>query len=105
MDIKKIKKHIKNKDYLFSEHADQERTKDNLTAEEIEQAVLSGKVIEERLDDPRGESRLVIGQSRNGKLIHIVIGLRLGKPVIVTNYLPSKEGWLHGKIRKRRTHE
>ena len=101
MNFKEIQKRIKQKDYLFSDHADDERTKDNLTAEEVEEAVLSGKVVEERLDDPRGESRLVAGTSKDGKQIHIAIGLRFGKPVIVTNYLPSKEEWIGGKIRKR----
>lgn len=101
MDFKTIKKFIRKRDYLFSEHADEERTKDQLTVEEIEEAIIFGKVIEERLDDPRGESRLISGKTKTGKLVHIVIGLRFGKPVIVTNYLPSKEGWIRGTIRKR----
>ena len=101
MNFKEIQKLIKKRDYLFSEHADEERTQDKLTAEEIEQAIISGKVIEERLDDPRGESRLVVGKTEGGRIVHIVIGLRFGKPVIVTNYIPSKEEWISGKIRKR----
>ena len=101
MDFKTIKEHIKKKNYLFSEHADEERTKDKLTVEDIEQAVLGGKVIDERLDDPRGESRLVAGKIDEGKIIHVVIGFRFGKPVIVTNYIPSKEEWIRGKIRRR----
>lgn len=100
MDFKKIQKLIKKKDYLFSDHADDERTKDKLTVEEVEEAILSGKVIEERLDDPRGESRLVAGKTNAGKMIHVVIGLRFGKPVIVTNYIPSQEEWIGGIIRK-----
>ncbi len=105
MTFKEIQKLVKLGNYLFSEHADEERTKDNFSAEEIEEAILSGKVIEERLDDPRGESRLIAGQNKKGKLIHIVIGLRLSKPVIVTNYLPSKEEWISGKIKRRKTYE
>lgn len=105
MDFKTIKAHIRKKDYLFSEHADEERTKDSLPVDEIQEAILSGKVIEERLDDPRGESRLVAGKSKNGKLIHAVVGLRFDKPVIVTNYQPSKEKWKYGKIRKRKIYE
>lgn len=101
MDFKKIKEHIKKKDYLFSEHADEERTEDNLSALDVEEAILSGKVIEERLDDPRGESKLMSGKNKNGIIIHVVIGLRFGKPVIVTNYLPSQDKWVHGTIRKR----
>lgn len=101
MDFKTIKKYIKKKDYLFSEHADEERTKDKLTTEEIEQTILAGEVIEERLDDPRGENRLIAGKSKSGKSIHIVIGIRFNKPVIVTNYLPSEDEWVGGTIRKR----
>lgn len=101
MDFKEIQKLIKKREYLFSEHADNERTKDKLTAEEIEQSILSGEVIEERLNDPRGESRLIVGKTKGGKIVHIVIGLRFGKPVIVTNYIPSQEEWIGGKIRRR----
>lgn len=101
MDLKEIKKLIKQRDYLFSEHADEERTKDQLTVAEIEEAILSGRVIEERLSDPRGESRLIAGKSKEGKQIHIVVGLRFGRPVVVTTYIPSKEEWVGGKIRRR----
>lgn len=101
MDFKEIQSLIKKKDYLFSEHADEERTKEQLTVEEVEKAIISGQVIEERLDDPRGESRLITGTTKAGRLIHVVIGLRFGKPVIVTVYTPSEEEWIHGKIRKR----
>ena len=101
MDFKEIKKLIKKKNYIFLEHADEERTKDQLSVEEIEEAVISGEVIEERLDDSRGESRLIAGKTKDGKLAHIVVGLRFGKPVIVTNYIPSKEEWVGGKIRKK----
>lgn len=100
MDFKEIQRCIKEKDYLVSEHADEERTKDKLTLEEIEQAILSGKVIEERLGDPRGESRLIAGKTKSKRWIHIVIGIRFGKPVLVTVYLPSEEEWVSGKIRK-----
>lgn len=101
MNINEIRRRIKKKDYLFSEHADEEKTKDKLKIKEIEEAILSGKVIEERLDDPRGESRLIAGRSSSGKTIHIVIGIRSDKPLIVTNYIPSEAEWISGIIRKR----
>ena len=105
MDFEEIKEFIKKKDYLFSEHADEERTKDNLSADDIEEVIISGYVIEERLDDPRGESRLISGKTKKGKVVHVVIGIRFGKPVIVTNYLPSENEWVRGTIRKRRYYE
>lgn len=102
MDFKEIQSHTKRGDYLFSEHADEEKTKDKLNVDEIEEAILSGEVIEERLNDPRGESRLVGGISKNGKFVHIVIGLRLGRPIIVTVYTPSENEWVYGKIRLKK---
>lgn len=101
MDFKTIQKHIKAGDYLFSDHADDEKTKDKLTVEEIEQAIVSGEMIEERPDDPRGESRLVAGKTQTGKILHVVIGTRFNKPVIVTVYLPSVGKWSRGIIRRR----
>lgn len=102
MNFKEIQNYIKKGDYLFSDHADDEKTKDKLNVDQIEEAILSGEVIEERLNDPRGKSRLVAGISKNGKLIHVVIGLKLGRPVIVTVYTPSKEEWMYGKIRLKK---
>lgn len=99
MNFKEIQDHISRRDYLFSEHADEEKTKDKLNVNEIEDAILTGEVIEERLNDLRGESRLVAGISRSRKLIHVVIGLKFGKPIIVTVYTPSKDEWEYGKIR------
>ena len=103
MDFEKIKEFIRKKDYLVSEHADEERTKDKLSLEDIEQIIISGKVLEERLDDPRGESRLVSGKTSTGQLVHITIGTRSDKPVIVTVYKPALEKWIRGKIRRRRS--
>lgn len=101
MNFKDIKKLIKSRNFLISEHADEERTKDKLKVEEIEEAILSGEVIEERLDDPRGESRLIAGETKAGKMIHVAVGLRFERPVIVTVYLPDDKEWIGGKIRKR----
>lgn len=103
MDFEEIKHLIKKRDYLFSEHADEERIKDKFAVEEVEQAILSGEVIEERLDDPRGESRLVSGTTDSGQLIHAVVGTQFDRPVIVTVYKPEKEKWIRGKIRRRPT--
>lgn len=101
MNFKKIQELIKKREYLFSEHADEERTKDQLSVQEIEEVIIAGTVVEERLDDPRGESRLIVGKSKDDKLIHVVIGVRFEKPVIVTVYLPGTGKWIYGKIRKR----
>lgn len=105
MNFKEIQNFIKKKDYLFSEHADEERTKDQLIVEDVETVILSGDVVEERLNDPRGESRLIAGKTKDGRLVHVVVGLRAEKPVIVTVYVPKITEWIRGIIKKRKKYE
>jgi|SRR3989344_693679 len=100
MKLREIKKFIKSREYLISEHADEERVKDKLTVDNIEEAIFAGEVIEERPDDPRGESKLIAGRTQGNKMIHVVIGLRFETPIIVTVYLPDDKEWISGKIRK-----
>lgn len=101
MDFKEIQNFIKKRDYIISEHADEERTYDKLSLGNIEEVVLSGEIIEKRADDARGESCLVAGRTKDGRLLHVVIGLRFDRPVIVTVYTPSEKLWIRGRIRKR----
>ena len=89
MNFEWIKNCVNKNDYYFSKHSDQERMNDNLTISDIEQAILSGKIIEDYIDDVRGESCLIAGFSDSGIPVHIVCGKRNNKPVIITVYIPK----------------
>lgn len=102
MTFEEIKRLIREGKYLFSAHAGEERTKDELSEEEVIESVLSGEVLEERLDDPRGESRLVAGKTLGGKNVHTVIGQRDNFPLFVTVYRLERKLWIRGKIRRKR---
>ncbi len=65
---------IQKKEYYFSKHADQERQNENLLIEEIEEAIFSGRILEQYKDTGRGKSCLAVGFANNGKPIHIVWG-------------------------------
>ena len=75
-------------DYYFSKHGDQERQNDNLMIIEVEEVLLSGKIIEHYKDTGRGVSCLVAGFTDQGKPIHIVCGERSNCLVIITVYIP-----------------
>ncbi len=89
LKIEWIKEKIKNCEYYFSKHGDQERQNDNLTILEVEEAMLAGRILEYYENTGRGESCLVAGFSENGKPIHIVCGIRRNWLVIITVYIPS----------------
>jgi hypothetical protein len=89
MKIDWIKNCVKSNEYLFTMHGDQERMNDNLTISEVEEAILSGRILENYPEDKRGESCLVVGFSNSGIPIHIVCGERSDKLVIITVYIPK----------------
>ncbi len=86
--LKWIKNKIADSDYYYTKHGDQERQNDNLSLSEIEEAVQSGKIIEQYQDTGRGESCLVAGFTNDGKPIHIVCGKRDESMVVITVYIP-----------------
>jgi hypothetical protein len=74
--------------YRYSRHADRERQNDGLSLSEIEQALVSGRIIEQYPDTGRGESCLWVGFTDAGKPIHAVCGAMEDWLVIVTVYIP-----------------
>ena len=88
-DITWIQHKIRTNDYYFSRHADQERQNDNLYISEVEEAVLTGRILEQYDDTGRGESCLVVGFTEQGKPIHIVCGKKEHLLAIITIYIPT----------------
>lgn len=80
---------IAKNEYAYSRHADSERQNDNLLLSEVEEALLSGRILEQYPDTGRGKSCLVAGFTFDGKPIHVVCGRREHKVVIVTVYIPT----------------
>ena len=89
MTIEVIKRKIKDENYFFSKHGDDERKNDNLTISEVEEAILNGQILESYDDDQRGKSCLVVGFTSLGKPIHIVCGTSNEVLVIITVYIPT----------------
>ena len=79
---------VRKSKYYFSKHADQERQNDELIFEEVEEALLSARIIEHYKDTGRGESCLTAGFTNSGKPIHMVCGKRGSWLAVVTVYIP-----------------
>ena len=88
MKISWIIEQIKEKEYYFSKHGDQERQTEDLTISEIEEALLSGRILDEYKDTGRGESCLVVGFTNLGKPVHTVCGRRGDQLAVITVYVP-----------------
>jgi hypothetical protein len=101
MNIEEIRNHITQGDYEISVHAEKERYAEEVSLTDIEAAILNGEVLEDYLDDPRGESCLILGYSRS-RAIHIVCGYTSVRSLrIITVYLPKPSKWLNDRTRRQ----
>ena len=89
IDIDWIREKIKQNEYYFSRHGDQARQEDNLTIIEVEESLLTGRMLEQYPETGRGESCLVAGFSDSGKPVHTVCGKLGDWLVMVTVYIPT----------------
>ncbi len=100
MDIAVIKEKLRTDQYVYSLHADVERQADGLTFAQIEQALLTGEVLECYADTGRGESCLIVGFADNIP-IHAVCGWRGEQVAIITVYIPRPpkfvDPWTRGE--------
>ncbi len=100
MEIRIIRKKIKDNEYVYSLHAEIERKADELTFHQIEKALLNSEILEDYPDTGRGESCLVLGFSDDIP-IHAVCGWRGLKLSLITVYVPKPpkfiDPWTRGK--------
>ncbi len=100
-----IKMQIEAGNYETSYHAEEEREEEDISLIDIKNVIMSGAVIEDYPNDPRGESCLICGLSLDDRPIHIVCGYREGVPVrIITTYRPQPPRWVT-PIRRGRKNE
>ena len=90
--------------YEVSIHAQQERLDDDLDLTDIEQALLTGEILEEYPEDPRGESCLMLGFA-TGRPVHVVLGWARRQATrrrtlrVITVYIPQRSKWVDPRTR------
>lgn len=100
MNLRFIRNKVRKQEYDLSSHAHQERQEEQITVNEIEQALLKGAIIEKYPNDPRGESCLVAWKVNNQSL-HVICGRRGERLLIVTVYRPKLPIWIDYKTRTK----
>lgn len=105
MDLHEIQRLVRQSNYEFSLHAQQERLDENLDIAEIEGALVgASEILEEYPNDPRGESCLALGFA-GSRPIHVVLGWARRKQDgsktlrVITVYIPSLPKWIDPRTR------
>jgi hypothetical protein len=101
MNIEEIRDKISIGEYRFSDHAVKRMIKRSVDRIEIEEAVLSGAIIEEYPDDKYSPSCLVYGRSKAGRHLHVQLSLP-PTVVVITAYEPDETEWVDYRVRRKK---
>ncbi len=94
MDLENISAKFRAGKYIISfTHTEKVRLR-KIEAEEIEEAIYEGSIIERYQDDPRGASCLILGVTSQGRPLHVICGrFEEDEILIITAYEPNPEEW------------
>ncbi len=86
--IERIRQRIRARQYDMTAHAAEEMAEDNLDIDDVEHAVLMGRVVQIQKDDPRGNKFVIEGTDTGGETSVGVVGrfLHDDRYLIVTVY-------------------
>ncbi|MBI5204852.1 MAG: DUF4258 domain-containing protein [Nitrospirae bacterium] len=99
MEIEEIRVKISIGEYRFSDHAVKRMIKRTIDRTEIEEAVLSGEIIEKYPDDKYSPSCLIYGRSKAGRHLHMQLSLP-PTVVVITAYDPDETEWIDYRVRR-----
>ena len=101
MKIAGIREKIISGEYRFSDHAVKRMIRRSIDRIEIEEAVLSGEIIEEYAEDKYAPSCLVYGKSKAGRHFHVQLSLPPAV-VVITAYEPNQAEWIDYRVRREK---
>ncbi len=92
------------KEILFLPHAIRQMNKPErmISAREVAEIVTQGEVIEDYPEDVRGHSCLMVGETAEGRTIHVVCSPKDDYLSIITAYIPVPTEWNETKRKRRR---
>ena len=97
--ISEIQQIIRKHEYRFSDHAVKRMIQRSIARHEVEEAVLTGEIIEDYPEDKYSPSCLIYGQTEAGRDLHIQASFP-PKVIVITLYEPDPEKWIDCRIRR-----
>lgn len=88
---------------LFLPHAVRQMNKPEhvIATSEVSDVLLQGEIIEDYPEDVRGHSCLLAGETREGRMIHVVCSPKDDYLAIITAYVPDLRRWdPKGRVRR-----
>jgi len=90
--LQRIRQKIVDKDYYLSSHAEDEMLDDGLERDDIENAILKGRIEKRLTKDIRGTRCRIEGPAKDGRQIHLICRFKEDSAlVIITVYVLTEE--------------
>ena len=86
---------------ILTAHADEEAREEDISIQEIHQAIEYGKIIEDYPGHRRGPCCLINSSVSNSRNIHLVITTEKVPPRIITVYEPKEPYWITPEQRRK----
>jgi len=103
--LKEIQNYLESEKVLYTKHARDKMEKEEfgeIKEQEVFEAVLSGKIIEEYPEDEPYPSCLIYGKTKKNRPLHVVCAKATDSDMalIITVYQPNPERWIDFERRK-----
>ena len=101
MDIEQYRQICNDDKIAVTQHANRRFQERGISLDDIETAILNGKIIETYPDDTPFPSCLILGKSTNNSPLHVVVSTDEEFLYIITAYYPSLQKWEADFITRR----
>ena len=85
----------------ITQHAQQEMVEENITLDEVLEAIATGQILENYPKHRRGACCLLNGFTRQGRPLHIICATTRPVLIIITVYEPRPPKWITPTRRRR----
>ena len=92
--LEKIRAQVRQGLVRITQHAHQEMAEEDITWEEVEQAIASAQLLENYPRHRRGACCLICGYTADGRPLHVVCTTSRPMLIIITVYEPRPPKWV-----------
>ena len=93
-DADRIRQSVLRSEVLLSRHGYEAALEDDVSIDEIREALISGMILEDYPEDQRGASCLMYGKTSSGRDLHVVVTKEVSPVLVITVYEPKPPAWM-----------
>jgi hypothetical protein len=101
MALEQLRRQAAAENLRITQHALQEMVEEEITLDEILEAIANGNALENYPEHRRGACCLISGMTREGRPLHVVCTTALPILIIITAYEPKPPKWVTPRERNR----